>query len=109
MTADARLDAAIALARRLATAPGAQGARIAVSAAWDSGVPDALHGDVSIHVDAATPASLWAVEIVPAEPEAYAMFTCEGRMIVSWRAEIEGARVTVYCASPLPETAEVKS
>jgi len=103
--ADARLDAAIALARRLAQAPDAQGAQITVSAAWFNGLPDALHGDLSIHVEAGTPAAFWATGRVYADPEAYVSFERGGRRVVSWRAEVEGVRVSVYCASPITQEA----
>lgn len=98
--ADTRLDAAIALARRLAQDPGADGAVITVSCAWSNGRPDSLHGALSIHTGASTPAAKWAAGLSPDHREPLRYVSVD-HMVDSWRCEVDGVEVGVYLASPI--------
>ena len=99
MSADDRLDAAIALARKLAQDPRCEGSDIAVDASWESGRPSCLNGKLSIHVDEGTPAEAWAALVAPAPVRPLA-YTHEGRATRCWRVEVDGVEVSVYVHGP---------
>jgi hypothetical protein len=103
---DTRLDRALSLARKLIADPRAKDARISVACAWESGRPTILHGELSVHVEAETPAARWLAEIAPAERHSRMAYACNDRAIDSWRGEIGGVVVSAYVEGPLVALAE---
>ncbi len=103
--ADARLDAAIALARRLVQEPRVAGSEIQVSTSWSDGAPTCVHGDLNIHARAGTPAAEWVGTLGEALPHSRTSYPCQGRQMHSWRVEVDGVVVRIYLSSPLTQEA----
>lgn len=109
MSADAKLDRAIALARKLAQDPRAAGSTMTVACGWDGGKPTCLHGALDFHVDAGTPAAAWLEEVLPvpalgAQRMVYVSESSGCRM--DWRrGEVEGVAVAVYVSAPVVKEA----